>query len=251
MKSSLDSHSKCSGVECARNSIDPYDYRMSHDLGLCEGSCSMVKPSLEGVIDILKNQEISIPIMQIVDENSFIDLCTSSRPMEIRSKKDYIAISHVWVDGLGSTTNVGLPECKARRLLRLIRKVAQDANPSIWIDALCIPEAKEEPLNLRSTKRPIGELAAVAELVQLSTTVLGKILGEKDQTNCMRIFLKAVRWLSYTILSLPCPKLGTATFRWAPCTFMNKSELRLSRAPKNHTAECGEYGLKGEWLVLS
>ena len=49
----------------------------------------------------------------------------------------YVAFSHVWIDGLGSDTERGLPSCQISALQGYAAKVA--GTSLIWIDALCIP----------------------------------------------------------------------------------------------------------------
>ena len=361
----LDLHTNCSGVECARNNIDPDHYEPSHDWKLCEGGCPNVRPPIEDVLDILGRRENCIPVVAIEDQGDGVRLSAVCRPMMSLDGDDYIAISHVWVDGLGSTAEVGIPECQARRLLKLGQKVSRKTHPRVWIDSLCIPAARDErkkaillmadtysqastvlvidktiqqqrscspieelycsiftsawmqrlwtyqeaclartlvfelaeddlytmtfppqhgsigktmiwrsfgaqltrlridpssvmnlgsvsrALNWRSTKHRIDELAAVAGLVQLSSSALGEILETKDQTDRMCIFLRAVRRVPRNILFITGPKLTMAPFRWAPYTFMNRSELRLSTDPNEQTAECGTDGCKGTWLTLS
>ena len=364
-KESSDLHSSCSGVECVRNNIDTNDYKVSHDSRLCQGGCPNVRPPIADVIGILGGKEDSIPVFSIEDRKDGVKLSLTSHSMESSNSEDYIAISHVWVDGLGSTTEIGIPECQARRLLRLGREVSQKPNPRLWIDSLCIPAAREarkkaiilmantysnasavlvidkriqqqkssnsiqdlystiftsawmqrlwtyqeaclaqtlifelaennlytlkfprpgesigktmiwrafgaqltrlridrdsrsnlgsvaRALNWRSTKRPIDELAAVAGLVQLRISVLGEILETKVEAERMLIFLKAVRWLPRNIIFLPRSKIEMPSFRWAPCTFMSRSEVTLSTDPNEQTAECTTHGLKGTWLTLS
>ena len=364
-KGSLNLHSSCSGVECVRNNIDTNDYKVSHDSKLCQGDCPNVRPPIADVIGILGEREDSIPVFSIEDRKDSVNLSVISRSMKTQDLEDYIAISHVWVDGLGSTAEVGIPECQARRLLRLGQEVTQKPNPRLWIDSLCIPAAREarkkaiilmadtysnastvlvidkriqqqksscsiqdlyctiftsawmqrlwtyqeaclakklvfelaendlytlefprqgesigktmiwrafgaqltrlridrdsrsnlgsvsRALNWRSTKRRIDELAAVAGLVQLRSSALGEILETKFEAERMRIFLQAVRWLPRNILFLPGSKIEMSSFRWAPCTFMNRFEVTLSTDPNEQTAECTAHGLKGTWLTLS
>ena len=364
-KGDPDLHSNCSGIECLRNNIDKTNYKVSHDSKLCPGGCPNVRPQIPDVIGILGENEDSIPVFSIEDRKDGVKLSMTSRAMKSPDPEDYIAVSHVWVDGLGSTAEIGIPECQVRRLLRLGREVTQKPNPRLWIDSLCIPAAKDarakaiilmadtysnastvlvvdqrireqklsdsiqdlyctiftsawmqrlwtyqeaclaqtlifelaendfytlrfprpgesigktmiwrafgaqltrlridrdsrsnlgsvsRALNWRSTKRHIDELAAVAGLVQLRSSALGEILKTEVQVERMRIFLKAVRWLPRNILFLPGSKVEISSFRWAPCTFMNRSEVTLSTDPNEQTAECTVHGLKGTWLTIS
>jgi len=51
----------------------------------------------------------------------------------------YIAISHVWSHGLGSTAEEGLPFCCIKRIQCLMQRSSYATN-LVWIDSLCIPE---------------------------------------------------------------------------------------------------------------
>ena len=58
---------------------------------------------------------------------------------------DYIAISHVWADGLGGATELGLNQCQAERLSRLCNLVTKTSgNAQFWIDSLCIPRVDRD-----------------------------------------------------------------------------------------------------------
>ena len=53
----------------------------------------------------------------------------------------YVAFSHVWVDGLGSTTEHGIYECQARCLAALAEQASGVGVPW-WIDSLCVPDSE-------------------------------------------------------------------------------------------------------------
>jgi hypothetical protein len=53
----------------------------------------------------------------------------------------YVAISHVWADGLGSTTEEGLPLCQIKRLSAITRELVPDG--AFWIDSLCVPAVRD------------------------------------------------------------------------------------------------------------
>ena len=106
-------------------------------------------------------------------------------PIELRCEEteNYIAISHVWSQGLGNPTCNALPECQLRRLKRiaeLVRlRVGLTEEPAIWIDTLCIPVSQEHR-DIR--KKAIGTISQIfrkakqvvvldADLQQTSTSV--------------------------------------------------------------------------------
>ena len=105
--------------------LDPNDYVPLHRSPRC--SCSFIRPPIYDVIGHLANGRI--PVM-IFNGNvlSVRDSCDV----------DYVAISHVWADGLGSTAEVGLPACQISHIASLARRLVPGG--AFWLDALCIPE---------------------------------------------------------------------------------------------------------------
>lgn len=81
-----------------------------------------------------------VPVITVDKSNGVIRLLVSR--CSASSAGEYIALSHVWVDGLGSTTQAGIPECQASRLGRLIHDASGGVDNAFWIDSLCIPEGK-------------------------------------------------------------------------------------------------------------
>ncbi|KAF2809181.1 uncharacterized protein BDZ99DRAFT_499460 [Mytilinidion resinicola] len=63
------------------------------------------------------------------------------------NKLSYVAFSHVWSHGLGSTADDGLPLCQ---LLRLSQLLQDESNPGrkklFWIDSLCIPKDYDQKM---------------------------------------------------------------------------------------------------------
>ena len=53
----------------------------------------------------------------------------------------FVAISHVWADGLGSATEVGLPTCQIARIATLTQELVPDG--AFRIGSLCVPRDKE------------------------------------------------------------------------------------------------------------
>ncbi|KAI0651202.1 hypothetical protein C8Q79DRAFT_1059552 [Trametes meyenii] len=53
----------------------------------------------------------------------------------------YLAISHIWVDGMGSTTEQGLPKCVIARISSLVQTLLANRG-AFWMDSLCIPTSR-------------------------------------------------------------------------------------------------------------
>ncbi|KAF8350983.1 hypothetical protein F5887DRAFT_935375 [Amanita rubescens] len=137
-----DGHAKCSAAACVIDNIDTSTYRNRHVVPSCE--CPFIKPPLEAVLQALQLGEI--PVVQYDSmKNELLVL----RASEI----SYVAISHVWADGLGSTTEGGLPTCQIQGLSKKVKQILSSDTGAFWMDSLCVPEKRE----LR--KRAIGLMA--------------------------------------------------------------------------------------------
>lgn len=59
--------------------------------------------------------------------------------------KPYVAISHVWSDGLGNPHNNSLPQCQLKRIQTLVNDLYQECDGPVpfWIDTICVPLQKD------------------------------------------------------------------------------------------------------------
>ncbi|EMD32913.1 hypothetical protein CERSUDRAFT_126427, partial [Gelatoporia subvermispora B] len=142
-------HTRCTNKMCVSSNIDPVSYNNLHVTEGC--TCTSVTPPIDQIKSALLHHEI--PIVRIMDnvrQSSREARGTRTyspddpdRPdieMECRSTSSgtpYIAISHVWSDGLGSTTERGLLICQLRRLAEYAHQMVDGGY--LWLDALCIP----------------------------------------------------------------------------------------------------------------
>jgi Heterokaryon incompatibility protein (HET) len=183
-------HSPCSKEStCVANSVDMDNYPTQHTDPNC--NCKMIGADYEKVVKIIEKGQI--PLISIQTNNGDISLSVEPR----RYSSRYIAISHVWADGLGNPKENALPECQLRRLknyldnlpvsrenpifnlgpytldpLRLrISKSAHNRN-RFWMDTLCIP-VKNEHEHLRN--KSIAQMAMIYALC-VQVLVLDKTL---------------------------------------------------------------------------
>ena len=175
-------HEKCTSLECKRNNIDAGTYKTLHRTETCR--CPTIKPDLKSVLDIVDRNEI--PIMEVVGSSP---VRLKVKAQSSRHPGDYFAISHVWVDGLGSTTEVGLPECQVKRLGDLAKSANESSDHAIWIDSLCIPKAETQR---RKSIRLLRDVYRNAKKV----LVIDKVIRQcKKETN--------VESLLWSIISSP------------------------------------------------
>ncbi|RDW61207.1 uncharacterized protein DSM5745_10705 [Aspergillus mulundensis] len=165
------SHEACRKTECVADNVDESVYVTRHVDGRC--NCQHVHADVEALHAILK--EGDIPIVEIARR-------PSGGGYEIavarRQSRRYVAVSHVWADGLGNPASNSLPHCqiellyaRAKTLLSETEYVPQYENGPfgalhsgaarlahfagrraearrgeavlVWIDTLCIPHGRE------------------------------------------------------------------------------------------------------------
>ena len=157
-------HADCTKSACVRNNIETETYQMQHYRDDCH--CSIVKPDFDGIIDAIDRGHV--PVFEVSEGPDSIGLTVSSRSSALPG--DYIAISHVWVDGLGSTTEDGIFACQARRLGDLIARLSHYSGAPIWIDSVCIPSSPEHRRKaislLRNVYRNAAQVLVVDKTVQ-------------------------------------------------------------------------------------
>ncbi|KAL8295835.1 hypothetical protein RB600_001365 [Gaeumannomyces tritici] len=113
--------------------------------------CTKLTLDLEAVKGAWGSDQI--PVVSLQQKNNLADgeLILVIRSSALQSPGSYVAISHVWADGLGGATEKGLNLCQAQRLDRLCRAVCEATGSSssgriaaedpvwFWLDAACIP----------------------------------------------------------------------------------------------------------------
>ncbi|KAI0773617.1 hypothetical protein C8Q74DRAFT_769811 [Fomes fomentarius] len=124
-------HRNCTEAACRFYTITDTDgYAPSHATPPC--TCTSLSPSLDAVEQLLSEGDHgTIPVV-VYDGDR----------LHVRSASDtpYIAISHVWADGMGSSTDRGLPMCQVLRLASYAKSLLPETH-AFWIDSLCVPSA--------------------------------------------------------------------------------------------------------------
>ena len=139
-------HSRCSQERCIANQIDDDQYEVRHIDGMCDGSCSHIvveeQDEINGpVTSVLRAGEITtISLLTDVKTGNLKVVVINSRPLTTETR--YVAISHVWSDGLGNPRRNSLPTCQLLRLQGLVDGMYDGERTeviSFWIDTLCVP----------------------------------------------------------------------------------------------------------------
>ncbi|CDO72183.1 hypothetical protein BN946_scf184970.g35 [Trametes cinnabarina] len=118
-------HAYCTETACKLLFVDEKDYRFHHVHPSCQ--CNLLLPAVEEVKRLLSTDKVPV----VVYDGTNLQV----RPSD---SMPYVAISHVWAEGMGSTTEEGLPRCVVKRLTHLTRKLLPESG-AFWIDSLCVP----------------------------------------------------------------------------------------------------------------
>lgn len=164
IRQSSDEHQRCSQTACVLYTIaDTASYRPRH-LGSC--SCAYTKPPPSAVEDILAKGDIPVVLYE-------------GGRLEVRRAADvpYVAISHVWADGLGSTTEEGLPTCQISRIAALAKALLPESNGAFWMDSVCVPSRPE--LRKSAIKLMARTYAAATKVLVLDACIRAQCARSK------------------------------------------------------------------------
>ena len=128
-------HSHCSATKCTAFNIRVESYETQH-LVCCSG-CKSISVDANKLASILREGQTPRACITLTGTETDLQV-----EVAIETSGPYIAISHVWSDGLGNAEANSLPSCQLRRLYKLALALNLDPNkppPGIWIDSLLVP----------------------------------------------------------------------------------------------------------------
>lgn len=159
-------HSECGDNHCVARQIDNSVYRTKHTLEGCQ--CAQISADTDAMRPILERG--SIPCIEIIELGDEMELRVVAS-----EASHYVAISHVWSDGLGNAKNNSLPLCQLRRLRSYINRGPQGQSecPLIWVDTLCVPLIRKDRNLALALLGKVYEQASIvlvldAELLRIS-----------------------------------------------------------------------------------
>ncbi|KLU85489.1 hypothetical protein MAPG_04512 [Magnaporthiopsis poae ATCC 64411] len=162
-------HDSCSVRICNAAQIDDSNYALAHDES-CSG-CDVIGIDQEEVKAILNVEESeAFPLLRLELGGVGDGRVAKIHVERYDENKPYVALSHVWADGLGNPRENALQSCQMDRLARLIKEMPYQAVPReaggqaepeerprywFWIDTLCCP------ISLKEKRIALERIAAV------------------------------------------------------------------------------------------
>jgi hypothetical protein len=111
-------------------------YKTQHIKMGCD--CEFIGVETAHLADLLETVDIPLLTLDSSSEAAKVILLT-----ERDSALGYVAISHVWADGLGNPAANKLPLCQLRRIQHQVDALYDEkssiANHPFWIDTICVP----------------------------------------------------------------------------------------------------------------
>jgi hypothetical protein len=131
------SHTHCTDAASKASNIEESAYEIKHTHDDC--NCPVIEVSTREIAQAITN---SIrPLIQISPQ---MDLKI------VTERVEYVAISHVWGDGMGNPFANGIRECQVKRLYEYLRKlIAPELSVVFWLDTLCVPPPRTEYVTAR------------------------------------------------------------------------------------------------------
>jgi hypothetical protein len=189
-------HSSCSedDFECKANIVDRNTYQTEHSPDCKDVNCPLERVDHDKLCTMIESAETH-PVV-IVSNESDPTFCLEVQ--QSHSHQSYVAISHVWMDGMGNQDENALPRCQLRRLQRLVNSLygaAQTEPIPFWIDTLCVPREPRE-----SRDKAINKMAAIYQnadkILVLDANLFMNPLAS-CQTNDTEIFMRilSTNWI--------------------------------------------------------
>ena len=148
LRSDMADHGNCTADVCYANNIAPLepsgDQRSQHIFAPqhvnngCD--CWVVAAPLTEINAMLEQGDI--PILRIGTDDGYKLTLHARKADPDTNIGKYIAMSHVWVDGLGSPYSNTITQCQLTRIadrLGQLEATESCGELSIWVDTLCIP----------------------------------------------------------------------------------------------------------------
>lgn len=167
-------------------------------------TCKPLRIDEDLLVDCLKRK--CLPLLRLKEEPDLDEM--SIEVVRSTDSTSYVALSHVWADGLGNPTETALPRCQLSRVKAFINNLDFDyvdslalryypkdpSNLLLWCDSLCCPVVSLEGKNmaLRQMYRTYEEASIVLVLDQ--GLMVPRAGGKTADEACIRTATS--RWMT-------------------------------------------------------
>ena len=196
---SVESHQQCDDQHCKAYQTELGKYEARHLNEDCK--CEELTIDQKSLFAILI--EGSLPLLRIHQHQSLNQISVDIVPSNDASR--YVALSHVWAQGLGNPHANGLPRCQLSYLWELVRQLHKASNPEdarellLWCDTLSCPVGPKEAREL-ALKEMYRTYENATYVLVLEKSLLGYNLEALHLDElCMRILQSSWRRRLWTL----------------------------------------------------
>ncbi|KAK2600078.1 hypothetical protein QQS21_005164 [Conoideocrella luteorostrata] len=162
-------HSKCTTEVCVGYQMDEATYETKHFMGqdcACEPISLSHGYGTNLVLDCIRRG--GTPLIQF--DRPYLRIFQMG--VDEGPPPPYVAISHVWSEGMGNPRENALPQCQ----MSILQYAASNACPDVenihfWIDTLCVPVGCEEE-RTQEIKKMAGIFSAAEKVVVLDRSLM-------------------------------------------------------------------------------
>ena len=127
-------HPNCSLTDCSALQVDESTYVTKHATSGCD--CKHIKVDIEALSSVIESG--ATPLIRLSQPPR-----ADRHRLDIITHRNYVCVTHVWVDGLGNPYDNSLPTCQLILLQESVNALyphkPDNENIPFWIDSLCIP----------------------------------------------------------------------------------------------------------------
>lgn len=145
-------HAECTNDHCTAMTID-LSYKTMHTAAGC--SCADFS-DINAVLSALDGEELPlIRYIDAVETPAGTNTRASFEIIESNGDMEFVAISHVWAEGMGNPHGNALPECSLKMVSDMIDQTFPTGDKTrlpFWLDTICVP-TKPENMRIRAMNR--------------------------------------------------------------------------------------------------
>ncbi|KIW13128.1 hypothetical protein PV08_08315 [Exophiala spinifera] len=124
----------------------------------CDGQCAL-EDTHHSLLKALTGED-TLPVVSL-EENTDGKFSLVMSALKLGQDQNYIAISHVWMEGLGNPRQNALPTCQLRRIQDFVTAASHGQTKYFWIDTLCVPQDSFNPKSQPSRIRAMCDMEVV------------------------------------------------------------------------------------------
>lgn len=179
-------HPNCTNLQCLSCQVKKADYKPVHSKTGCGCEFVAVDPG-----PLLRQG--CIPLVSLVDPHGYLPTLelipkTATTP--------FVAISHVWSDGLGNPIANAMPACQLREIWGLVQNLYPGTTEPVpfWIDTLCVPFAPGN--SKKEAIKKMRETYALADKVLVLDAALRKLSVSGRSVLYQAMYIISSNWMS-------------------------------------------------------